>query len=43
VGLHRIARLDQVHAVITDEGISNEYRDGLQRLNIETIVAGSQA
>jgi DeoR family transcriptional regulator of aga operon len=43
VGLHRIARLDQVHAVITDDGISNEYRDGLQRLNIETIVAGSQA
>lgn len=43
VGLHRIARLDQVHAVITDQGISNEYRDGLQRLNIETIVAGISA
>jgi DeoR family transcriptional regulator, aga operon transcriptional repressor len=43
VGLHRIARLDQIHAVITDEGISNEYRDGLQRLNIETIVAGNSS
>ena len=31
--------LDQVHAVITDDGISPEYREGLQRLGIEVIVA----
>ena len=40
VSLHRIARLDQVHTVITDAGISAEYLEGLQRLEIEVIVAG---
>ena len=39
VSLHRIALLDQVHTVITDEGISVEYREGLQRLGIEVIIA----
>ncbi|HEY1091368.1 MAG TPA: DeoR family transcriptional regulator [Burkholderiaceae bacterium] len=39
VSLHRIALLDRVHAVITDAGISPEYRDGLHRLGIEVIVA----
>lgn len=39
VSLHRIARLDQIHTIITDAGISNEYRDGLQRLGIEVIIA----
>lgn len=39
VSLHRIARLDEVHAVITDAGISADYREGLQRLGIELIVA----
>jgi len=38
VSLHRIARLDQVHVVITDAGISSEYHEGLQRLGIEVIV-----
>ena len=40
VSLHRIALLDRVHTVITDAGISAEYRNGLQRLGIEVIVAG---
>ncbi|QNN47907.1 DeoR family transcriptional regulator [Thermomonas brevis] len=39
VSLHRIARLDEIHTVITDAGIGEEYRDGLQRLGIELIVA----
>ena len=39
VSLHRIARLDQIHTVITDDGISSEYREGLQRLGIEVIIA----
>lgn len=39
VSLHRIARLDEIHAIITDDGISAEYREGLQRLGIEVIVA----
>ncbi|MDI4632651.1 DeoR family transcriptional regulator [Pelomonas sp. V22] len=39
VSLHRIVLLDRVHTVITDAGISPEYRDGLQRLGIEVIIA----
>lgn len=39
VSLHRIVQLDKVHTVITDAGISPEYRDGLQRLGIELIIA----
>ncbi|QNM95716.1 DeoR family transcriptional regulator [Chitinimonas koreensis] len=39
VSLHRIALLDRVHTVITDAGIGAEYREGLQRLGIELIVA----
>ncbi|MDM4767669.1 DeoR family transcriptional regulator [Pelomonas sp. SE-A7] len=39
VSLHRIVLLDRVHAVITDAGISPEYREGLQRLGIEVIIA----
>jgi len=39
VSLHRIARLDQIHPVITDAGISPEQREGLQRLGIEVIIA----
>ena len=35
VSLHRIARLEEVHTVITDAGIGDEYREGLQRLGIE--------
>lgn len=38
VGLHRIARLDEIHAVITDAGISDDYREGMQRLGIEVIL-----
>ncbi|QPF71492.1 DeoR family transcriptional regulator [Roseateles sp. DAIF2] len=41
VSLHRIALLDKVHTVITDAGIAAEYRDGLQRLGIELIIAGA--
>ena len=41
VSLHRIARLEQIHAVITDAGISEEYREGLQRTGIEVLVAGA--
>ena len=40
VGLHRIARLDQIHTVITDKGIGTDYLDGLQGMNIETLVVG---
>lgn len=43
VSLHRIARLDQVHTVITDTGISSEYMEGLQRLGIEVIVTETTA
>lgn len=39
VSLHRIARLDQIHTVITDPGIDDATREGLQRLGIEVIVA----
>ena len=39
VGLHRIARLDQIHTIITDGGIGGDDRDGLQRLGIDVIVA----
>lgn len=39
VSLHRIALLDRVDTIITDAGISPEYRDGLQRLGIELIIA----
>ncbi|MDT8999076.1 DeoR family transcriptional regulator [Paucibacter sp. APW11] len=38
VSLHRIIGLDRVQAVITDGGISAEYREGLQRLGIELIL-----
>ena len=39
VSLHRIAQLDKVHTVITDAGISPEYRDGLRELGIELLIA----
>ncbi len=39
ISLHRIAQLDLVDMVITDDGISAEYREGLQGLGIEVIVA----
>ena len=42
VSLHRIARLDEIHTIITDDGISAEYREGLQRLGIDVIIAESQ-
>jgi len=38
VSLHRIIQMDRVHTVITDAGISQEYREGLLRLGIELIV-----
>jgi len=39
VSLHRIVQLDRVHAVITDAGISPEYRDGLLEAGIEVLIA----
>ena len=41
VSLHRIARLDQVHTIITDASIEPEYLEGLQRLGVEVIIAES--
>jgi DeoR family transcriptional regulator of aga operon len=38
VSLHRIVQLERVHTVITDAGISPEYREGLQKLGIELII-----
>lgn len=39
VSLHRIAQLERVHTVITDASISPAYRDGLEKLGIELIIA----
>ena len=39
VSLHRIALLDQIHTIITDAGIDDASREGLQRLGIEVIIA----
>ena len=39
VSLHRIVQLDRVHTVITDASISQEYREGLQRLGIDLLIA----
>ncbi|KQN76053.1 transcriptional regulator [Duganella sp. Leaf61] len=39
VSLHRIVQLNRVHTVITDAGISREYRDGLQSAGIELLIA----
>lgn len=39
VSLHRIVQLDRVHTVITDASISPEYREGLQKLGIELLIA----
>lgn len=39
VSLHRIAKLEQVHTIITDAGIDAATRDGLQRMGVEVIIA----
>jgi DeoR family transcriptional regulator of aga operon len=39
VSLHRIVQLDRVHTVITDAGISREYREGLLNAGIELLIA----
>ncbi|MBJ7313446.1 DeoR family transcriptional regulator [Rugamonas sp. CCM 8940] len=39
VSLHRIVQLDRVHTVVTDASISPEYREGLQALGIELLIA----
>jgi DeoR family transcriptional regulator of aga operon len=39
VSLHRIVQLDRVDAVITDAGISDEYREGLLEAGIEVLIA----
>ena len=43
VSLHRIAHLEQIHAIITDAGIDEATRDGLQQRGIEVIVAEAAA
>lgn len=43
VALHRIARLDEIDTVITDSGIGDEYREGLERLGVELIVVDADA
>ena len=43
VSLHRIAHLEQVHAVITDASIDEATRDGLQQRGIEVIVVEANA
>lgn len=39
VSLHRIVQAGQVDTVITDSSISPEYREGLQKLGIELLIA----
>jgi DeoR family transcriptional regulator of aga operon len=39
VSLHRIVQLNRIHTVVTDAGISNEYRDGLLEAGIELLIA----
>jgi DeoR family transcriptional regulator of aga operon len=39
VSLHRIVQLERIHTVITDAGISPEYREGLRKLGIELLIA----
>lgn len=39
VSLHRIVQLDRIDTVITDASISPEYREGLQQLGIELLIA----
>lgn len=41
ISLHRIARLSEIHVVITDDGIGADYRDGLQRLGTEVIAVAA--
>ena len=43
VSLHRIALLDQIHAVVTDAGIGADFREALQQRGIEVIVADALA
>jgi len=40
VSLHRIARLEQIHTIITDPGIQPGTREVLQGMGIEVIIAG---
>jgi len=39
VSLHRIVQLERVHTIITDASISPEYREGIQKLGIELLIA----
>jgi len=39
ISLHRIIQLDRVHTIITDAGISPQYRDGLREAGIELLIA----
>jgi len=43
ISLHRIARLNQVHTIITDSGIHPGTREVLQRMGIEVIIAAGLA
>ena len=39
VALHRIVRIDEIHAVITDPGIGSREREQLEGMGVEVIVA----
>lgn len=39
VSLHRIARLEQIHTIITDAGIDTATRDGLDQRGIDVVIA----
>ena len=42
VSLHRIAMLQRGQTIITDAGVGQEYREGLQRLDVELMIADSR-
>lgn len=43
VALHRIARIDEIHAVITDPGIASREREQLEGMGVEVIVVEPDA
>lgn len=42
IALHRIALLSEIDVVVTDAGLADEYRDSLQRLGVELIIANGK-
>jgi DeoR family transcriptional regulator, aga operon transcriptional repressor len=39
-GLHRIAQVDEIDTIITDQNLPTKYRDALLRMDVELVVAG---